>query len=237
MFEIAAVHQENSNVSTIIIKGKLNEAFSRRRAGQFALLGIPESGERSHPFTLSGAPESPELQMTIKNVGPFTSRIHQLTPGVQVNLQGPYGRFCSTIDEKPNITMIAGGIGITPFLSVMRHFINQGSVSKIQLVWANNTEDDFFCLHEVALMTGQLQLSVTLVSLEGFSDISFSGEKDKFHLRQGYLVPSIFPDELKDSAVYLCGSPAMQDYALTQLAACGIDPSAVEKEKIVGFGS
>lgn len=213
----------------------MSEGFRHRRAGQFALLGIDEA-DRPHPFTLSGAPEDQELKMTIKNVGDYTGRIHQLKLGAKVTLQGPYGKFCSSIDEKPLITMIAGGIGITPFLSVLRHFIHQEVKRSVRLIWANNTEEDFFSLLELANMKKKLEMNITLVSLKGFASLNDFAERKGIVLRQGYLAPETFPSDLGESAIYLCGSPAMQDYALDQLKNRGVDPVTVEKEKITSLG-
>ena len=235
MLEISAVRPENHNIVTITMAGELNEAFLQRRAGQFALLEIPDSGDRPHPFTLSGSPEAPELQMTIKNVGRFTSRVHRLKAGDKVSCQGPFGKFCSDIEEQSNITMIAGGIGITPFLSVLRHFRERQIKKSIQLFWANNTEDDFFCLSEFQSLAQELSLTINLVSLEGYSKQNGQwAEGERIHYYIGYLKPDIFPKELKETAIYLCGSQGMQDFALEQLGKLGVDPGQVEKEKIIG---
>jgi predicted ferric reductase len=74
----------------------------------------------SHPFTISSAPSEETLRLTIKASGNFTRDLFsQLKAGTEALVEGPYGMF----DYKtggPQQIWIAGGIGLTPFLSFVR---------------------------------------------------------------------------------------------------------------------
>ncbi|MCA2212127.1 ferredoxin reductase family protein [Jidongwangia harbinensis] len=91
-------------------------------AGQFLFVRFRAPGplRRSHPFTISSSPREDLLRLTIKAGGDFTRRVHgDLAEGTRATLVGCYGMF----DHRrggPRQIWVAGGIGVTPFLSWIR---------------------------------------------------------------------------------------------------------------------
>ncbi len=88
--------------------------------GQFCFLEFanPEVGSESHPFSISSPITDQNLKFTIKDLGDFTHKIGSLSLGDKVKIEGPYGGFRFSTHYKKQI-WIAGGIGITPFLSML----------------------------------------------------------------------------------------------------------------------
>ncbi|KAJ56790.1 hypothetical protein ACMU_07575 [Actibacterium mucosum KCTC 23349] len=94
----------------------------KHKAGQFVFIGLDlDNMGEVHPFTLSGAPqEDRKLRVAIKALGDYTSQLpERVQPGVQAVLRGPFGGFCRPRVSTPQL-WVAGGIGITPFLSWLR---------------------------------------------------------------------------------------------------------------------
>ena len=91
------------------------------RPGQFAFITVKDKGfAEAHPFTISSGVDEGRLRLTIKVSGDFTRRVRDsLTPGAVVEIEGPYGRF-DPLSDRTRQVWIAGGIGITPFLSALR---------------------------------------------------------------------------------------------------------------------
>ncbi|MBB5515517.1 putative ferric reductase [Rubricella aquisinus] len=87
------------------------------RPGQFGVLRFPDARmDEPHPFSFSQIGEDGSLRVTVKALGDFTGRLGaRVAPGQRVTLQGPYGRFTRR-GSGPQV-WIAGGIGITPFLT------------------------------------------------------------------------------------------------------------------------
>jgi predicted ferric reductase len=92
------------------------------RAGQFVYATFHQSPIplESHPFTITSAPGADSLRLAVKRLGDFTGSVMALRPGSRAQLEGPFGRFCLSPDGAHSQTWIAGGIGITPFLSWAR---------------------------------------------------------------------------------------------------------------------
>jgi predicted ferric reductase len=110
-------------------------------AGQFGYFRILSkvSGHEEHPFTISSAPLSPALSITVKNLGDYTARLKDLRPGTRVLFDGPYGIFTPRQDGRMHV-FIAGGIGITPFLSVLEEWGRDGIKQRCLLVWSVRQE-------------------------------------------------------------------------------------------------
>lgn len=106
-------------------KGMVQEVFleaEKERVkfspGQFVFVAF-ESEKEKHPFTISSSPSENEIRLSIKKLGDYTSRLGSVAVGERVTVWGPYGRMYRGYENKSDLVMIAGGIGVTPFLSML----------------------------------------------------------------------------------------------------------------------
>lgn len=120
-YTVTAVNHPNNSVTEVVMKPR-GKAIQHAHAGQF--LFVRFKGDRmldeAHPFTISSAPHEGELRVTIKAVGDFTRHLFaNLKPGMDAVVEGAYGLFNYKSGGDKQI-WVAGGIGITPFLSFLR---------------------------------------------------------------------------------------------------------------------
>jgi predicted ferric reductase len=224
---------ESADVTSVVIEGP--EDAPEHQPGQFASLRVlQDDGTWSppHPFTISCEPGGGRRRFTIKKIGDFTAGVRSWKPGTPVQCSGPMGAFCKDIDRHANIVMIAGGVGITPFLSVLRAFREQGADNRVTLFWANKTVEDAFARRELAEMTRELNLKVVHVISREEPPPDESGrvvyERGRFDMDMLYR----HLDSL-EASYYLCGPPAMQETVLKELERCGIDKEQVQREAFV----
>jgi ferredoxin-NADP reductase len=231
---VVKVIRETQDIASILME-KPDSGFSTRKAGQFASIRIrmEDGWSKPHPFTLSCAPEEDLLRLTIKKEGSFTTAIHEIQPGTEVKCMGPLGIFCKDIDAKPMIIMLGGGVGITPFLSVLRHLRNIHAKNQIKLFWVNRTVKEIFCAEEIKEMTRVLDLKI-VHSLSREEDVSSCFEQKYPHIfyEKGRLSVDILKrhEVSMEAAFYLCGPPPMMESALLDLNSMGVEPASVEKE-------
>ncbi|MGD0276070.1 MAG: FAD-binding oxidoreductase [Syntrophales bacterium] len=239
IWKVVKVVSENHDINSVYLEGT-NEKFTGRKAGQFVSVMIMSSDGWSepHPFTISGAPENAILRLTIKKEGRkegrFTSAIPDLKPGTPVKCMGPLGIPCKDIDIKPLIIMMAGGVGITPFLSVLRHFRNIKAGNKVTLFWVNKTIEDVFSSKEIEEMTQELKLTVVhCLSREDDVQSYFQQLYPRVFYEKGRLSGDILKRHsvYKNAEFYLCGPPPMMEAALKELDSLNVDLSAVKQEK------
>ena len=90
----------------------------RHHPGQFAFIRLNVDGlEEPHPFSIASPPGDRRLRFLIRDLGDWTQRLRVADLlGASVAVEGPYGRFKLRSGRKPAV-WIAGGVGITPFLS------------------------------------------------------------------------------------------------------------------------
>jgi len=91
------------------------------QAGQFVFVAFEGvGGSESHPYTVASASSDSTLRLSIRSRGDYTAELYRdLQPGVPVRVSGPYGMFDHEVGGRRQI-WIAGGIGVTPFLSWLR---------------------------------------------------------------------------------------------------------------------
>jgi predicted ferric reductase len=111
--------------------------------GQFAFVTFRSKNviKQTHPFSFTSNPSNPTISFAIKAVGDFTSTIGALKPGDQAQIEGPYGTFTQKNIANNKQIWIAGGIGITPFLSFIRSFPNntKKQFKNVHLFYSINT--------------------------------------------------------------------------------------------------
>ncbi len=120
-YTVEAVKHPNGSTTEVTLRAK-RDGIPKHRAGQFLFVRFPgdQTLDESHPFTISSAPREDVLRVTVKASGDFTRALFgNLKPGADAVVEGAYGMF----DYKtggPKQVWIAGGIGLTPFLSFIR---------------------------------------------------------------------------------------------------------------------
>ena len=165
--------------------------------GQFIALAFGGAGGwYRHPFSVASAPSEPRLEVTIKALGDYTTTLqNQLEPGTPAKVVGPFGGFDYTRGGNDQI-WIAGGIGVTPFLSWIRAMDTS----------FDRTVDFYYSLaHEAeALYLDEIQAAA--VRHPGFRPHVVITE------REGYLTAERTANGRRsgiDVWVYMCGPPAM----------------------------
>ncbi len=109
--------------------------------GQFLELSLPGLGEA--PISISDF-GSGWLELTIRNVGRVTAGLFALRPGDMVYARGPYGHgFDPAVYRGKNLLVVAGGTGLAPVKSLIRHFVaNRGELTGFDLILGFKSPSD-----------------------------------------------------------------------------------------------
>lgn len=119
-------------------------------AGQFIELRIPHHAKDSRGekrwFTLSSSPTDKLLSITTKhaseNGSSFKEALHSLKPGTQLDMASPMGDFILPKNASIPLVFAAGGIGCTPFHSIVKYIQDSGEIRDITLLYAANSEEE-----------------------------------------------------------------------------------------------
>jgi len=235
IWRVLKTEPENHNITSLCLEGD-DERLKKRRAGQWASIRVlrEDGWSEPHPFTIACAPQDEILLFTIKKAGTFTASISDLRPGTEVKVEGPFGVFCRDIEKRAEIALIAGGIGITPFLSVIRRMRNIRAKNTVNLFWTNKTIEDLFAAHELNETTRGLNCKVIYtISREKDAEKYFQNDYPRVLFLSGHITREVLAEHLQlpDTSFYLCGPPRMQESILNELEACGVDPDSVNREQ------
>jgi predicted ferric reductase len=177
------------------------------RPGQFAWMKIGSSSFvfEEHPFTIASTAERPHRkEFTIKALGDFSELLVGLRPGRRIYLDGPYGRFTTEGLRSDGFVFIAGGVGVTPMLSILRTLADRRDQRPHQLIVGARTVDDLMLREEIEILREHLDLTVIEV-LES-PPPGWPGEAG---MVDGELLDRVIPCHARRHDYFLCGPPPM----------------------------
>jgi len=235
---VAGLAQETHNVWTLRFEPAPGSRLSSYLPGQFHFLRLYR-GDRyhgeEHPFTISSTPSDPaRLTSTIKASGDFTRTVGETKPGAPARLQGPFGRFSYLLyPHERDLVFIAGGIGITPLMSMLRHMRDTSADLDVLLLYANRTERDIVFREELNQIARGPRLRprrprLRIVHILSAPDADWRGER-------GYATRDVVAracgENLQGRAFYVCGPPPMMDQVIGALRGLGVPPSRIHSER------
>jgi len=228
-FAVTAVTPENKDVTTLELDTG-NSHGVHFLPGQFAFI-TPTSEQitrEAHPFTISSDPtQADRLTFTIKNSGDWTLKVKDMRPGDEVALNGPFGLFSHLLcPPHQQLVMIAGGIGITPMLSMLRYMRATGDNRRTWLLWSNRTAADLVCREELESISRDLT-GLTMVH-------TFTAEKNEgaeFGRLDRPKLQALLSDVDRSAAVFICGPPRMMAQVAHDIRAIGFQRRCIHTER------
>jgi ferredoxin-NADP reductase len=207
--------------------------------GQFVeitLIDPPETdGEgNARAFSLVSTPAEPELSVTTRLRDTAFKRVfRQLAPGAKFLVDGPMGSFTLHRNSSKPAVFLAGGIGITPFHSIIKHAAENLLPHKIVLFYANRRPEDAAFLGELQALEKKnknFRLVATMSEMEKSSQ-PWSGET-------GFIDAAMLQRHLPSLAgpiYYVAGPPAMVTAMRAMLEKTQVDPDDIRTEEFSGY--
>lgn len=227
-YRVADVREERGNCTTLALTPD-GHAGMQFRPGQFAWLTLGETPYtlQQHPFSFSSSAAAPErLEMTIKNLGDFTSTIRHIKPGTKAFLEGPYGGF--TVDQHaPGIVIIAGGVGITPGMSILRTARDRSDTRPFILIYGTRDIDYTPFREELEQLSREINLKVIHV---------LEQPTEPWHGERGFMTRDVLSKHLDESSIQtfhflVCGPEVMMDAVETSLLRMGVAAHRLKSER------
>ncbi len=218
------VEHETPTVLRVHVERPLGFQF---RAGQHALLRLTTNqGPDLRPLSLASPPDKDTLEFATRQ-GPsaFKQALAALRPGDTVKVSRPMGGF--RYDHARPAVLIAGGMGITPFRSVLLQREARASTKPVRLLFSNRNADDIPYRKELdglALRLQNFHLTWVLTS-PGSADVDGT-------THHGRICDSLLQQhaaQLPDPLFYVAGSAAMVSDVITMLLRVGVNHRNIRK--------
>lgn len=194
----------------------------RYMPGQFVYLtpldpSLSAGFKEEHPYTISSAPQDSELRLGIKNLGDASGALQNISIGSRVQVEGPYGDFYRRRwPDRPQL-WLAGGIGITPFVSGARAMAQEPK-GAAHLFYLARDEHRSYYLDELLQIASQVK--------------SFEATAHYFWESGAITVDflELHCPDFRNREVYMCGPPGMVSHLVPLLRSAGIPSSAIHSE-------
>lgn len=193
-----------------------------------------EPAQTTRAFSIASAPEEPTVMVATRlRDTAFKRELQRMPIGAAVQIEGPFGNLVLHADHARPAVLLAGGIGITPFRSVVVHSALQRSPQRLVLFYLNRRPEDAPFLDELlAVQDANPQFCVvcTMTGIEK-SSRPWSGET-------GHITPAMLAEHLGDMEppiYYVVGPPGMVTGLRTTLKDAHIDDSDIRTEKFAGY--
>jgi ferredoxin-NADP reductase len=207
-------------------------------AGQYARwrLGHPDSDERgiTRPFTISSSPTEEFLMLTTKFAqdrgSTFKRALAGLEVGSEILFEGPKGEFILPDDENQEVVFLGGGVGITPFRSMIKFSTDTHSPRIIRLIYANKAPGDII-YHREFDAWAEANPSLKLTYTVDDPDDGWTGET-------GYLTPELLRQHIPDldkPIFFICGPEGMIAAYTEVLTSLAVTPDRIRTENFSGY--
>ena len=230
-YEVVEVKEEAEKVWTVKMKPPLGRDVFGYLPGQFQFItfkrrkGLPIE---EHHWTISSSPnEKNYVGSTIKALGDFTATIGETKTGDKAVIHAPFGRFSYVLhpDEK-SFVFIAGGIGITPIMGMLRHMRDAKSTMPVVLLYGNRHEKDIVFKIELEEIEKGGHPVLKVVHVLSKPDENWNGET-------GYIDQEKiekYCGVLKGKGFYVCGPPGLVKKTIKNLRDLGVKDKRIHVE-------
>ena len=239
-----AIHETRLERRETVAEGTMAFYFTRApgfefRAGQsltMSLVDPPEMDGKgaTRTFTIASAPHEAELMIATRmRDSTFKRHLKAAPAGMPLRIDGPNGEMVLHDDPARPAVFLAGGIGITPFLSMARHASRQRLPHRLYLFYSNRRPEDAAFLAELQEMERRnpnYHLIATMAEAEKSAQ-AWSGET-------GFIRRDMLERHLPDTAspvYYFAGPPAMTMAMQEMLQGMGLGEDAMRYEEFYGY--
>lgn len=221
-YKVTGVTHEEGNVVGISLE-PMDKAISYK-PGQFVFMRFLWSGKEgiireAHPFSIASSPNEDKLRLYIKSLGDYTRSLKNLKVGTVAELEGAFGKFTFTrFGDAPQI-WIAGGIGVTPFLSMARSYSNESPA--VDLVYSVVNRTELLDQHAVADFLPQ--------HYSTFRYMPYVASE-----QSGFLTAAKIKEMcggLDGKEIFICGPPPMMKALRAQLRELGVPNRKIHSEE------
>lgn len=204
----------------------LKEKPVHYQAGQFILLKVAQEPLMYRAYSISSFDSSQnELRIAIKAIpgGGYGTNIifKDFLPGTEVELEGPLGHELIVDKSSEKVLLVAGGIGITPFVPIVRDLIeNAPSVKEVTLIHGVNKQDEFIYSEEF----------IALAQDAKFNYLQVVAFDEEWQGQKGFVTDVLKELDLEGYSVYMCGPKPMTNAASDLLLNSGVQRERIFME-------
>ncbi|MBI1784011.1 2Fe-2S iron-sulfur cluster binding domain-containing protein [Candidatus Sumerlaeota bacterium] len=233
---IARIFQETPQVKTFrLISPEGGDLPFVYKPGQFVTLtASPEGKPVKRSYTMSSSPtRGGGIDLTVKREehGLFSRFLDdRAKEGDLLDIRGPFGRFTFTGSEAKNIVLIAGGVGVTPFMSMIRYLTDRCWPGEIALIYSCRTPAEFIFGEEIEHLARRFPNFRPVITMTRAAEGDWNGRKGR--ITKDLMLE--FAPDIRDRRVYICGPTPMIQAMKALVQEIGVSADLIKTEAFGG---
>ena len=167
------------------------------------------------------------MQFVIKELGDFTRTLDQIEPGTHAYVDGPHGNLVITGRTEPGVALIAGGVGITPLLGILRQLHLDEDTRPTTLISGNRVDTHIFYRDELEMLSREHGTNIVHALYE--PPANWTGH---IGMCDAHLISQVLNQpEMRKWLFVLCGPPKMMNVVEETLIGMGVPAHQILSEK------
>jgi ferredoxin-NADP reductase/nitrite reductase/ring-hydroxylating ferredoxin subunit len=244
---VEKVSHEGTDVMSFKFSRSDDQNYLNYKAGQYSIVDLGTKEDPKGPirsFTISSSPTEKDYILITTRIRdtPFKQKLSKLEKGTAVKITAPAGEFTLPQDYSEPVVFLSGGIGVTPFRSMIKYATDKQLPLKITMFDSNRNQSNILYKEEFESWAGlnkNLKIVYTITEEEGetlpsSTALEWKGEKGR--IDKSMLARYLSKNEMNDSIFYICGPSAMLN-AMQKLLSeeIRIPADRIKVEEFIGY--
>lgn len=239
---VANIHRETHDVKTFRLVHPEGDIPFTHLPGQYMNLALSIGGQTiRRSYTIASSPtQRGHVELTIKrNPNGLASRyMHdQLKLGDTIRIGAPAGKFFFHDLQSKGVVLIAGGVGITPLMSILRYLTDHSWKGTVYFINAMRSSEDRIFANEFASLANRFE---NLMILDFYSQSKpsqvGSARTERWQDKSGYINAadlSAFVPNLNELPIFLCGPDPMMQSVRKAIVSLGVPDEQISTEEFI----
>jgi ferredoxin-NADP reductase len=190
-----------------------------------------EKGPRRHISVVSSPTDEGVLALATRlRDSAFKRSLAELPEGAEVDVEQPKGSFVLPEDTDPHYVFLAGGIGITPFRSMLRYIADKGLDYEITLVFSNRDRESTAFFEELEELESRIPRFRVVFTMD--EDPSWEGESRRISPE---MLEDVLGDGLSSFHFMIAGPPGMAKAVEAAILEAGVPEEQVQSDSFSGY--
>lgn len=222
---------------------KFTKMLLHYKAGQYAYFDIGEvyndpKGPIRH-FTIASSPTEDFILVSTRiRSSPYKKRLSSLEPGIKIKARGPEGKFVLHEDYSKSAIFLSGGIGVTPFRSMIKYATDKQLPLRIIMFDSNRNQQSILFkkeFDECSNINKNMKIIYTITDEAQNQSGTNNWQGEKGRIDKAMLARYIGDSEQKTAVFYICGPPVMINAMKDLLQDLEISSDRIMVEEFTGY--